>query len=433
MRNSAATRFATTILVALLVSGLAATAWGQPPAPRAKAVIEIWLSGGLSQVDTFDPKPEAGNDYSGPLSHPIATNVPGIMIGELLPNLATCADKYSIIRSMTHGNDGHETAAYMMQTGHTAGDGLVWPCLGSVVASFKGYDHGYKEMIPPFVILTTSLGRFAPAGFLGIKYEPFVTGGDPNAPRFAVDGIISPNITDERQGFRRNLLGALDLLDASLPGNHGFQAADKAQTAAYELILGDSRKTFDLAQEPTELRDKYGRNTFGQSCLMARRLVERGVPYICINNGGWDTHKQHFEAMRRKLPELDNGLGTLIKDLADRKLLDSTIVLCRGEFGHTPKVQWEQPWNGGRGHYGRCFSVLVAGGGFKGGQVVGASDAIGGNVVARPVYPQDLIGSIYQLLGIDPEGKLPNPLGLDVAILPPTPPEGGMGRLKEIM
>ena len=167
---------------------------------------------------------------------------------------------------------------------------------------------------------------------------------------------------------------------------------------------------------------------------MARRLVEAGVPYVTINYKGWDTHKQHFQTMRRKLPELDQGMATLLQDLSERGLLDSTIVWWGGEFGRTPRVQWEPPWNGGRGHYGQCFSAVVAGGGFQGGKVVGASDARGEAVAKRPVYPQDLIGSIYELLGIDPDGPLPNSRGLDVRVLPGA--EDGVpsgGRLKEIM
>jgi uncharacterized protein (DUF1501 family) len=200
------------------------------------------------------------------------------------------------------------------------------------------------------------------------------------------------------------------------------------------LILGDAGKVFDLSQEKDELRIRYGKNTFGQSCLVARRLVEKGVPYVTINYMGWDTHKQHFQEMRRKLPELDKGLATLLQDLSDRKLLDSTIVWCGGEFGRTPKVQWEAPWNGGRGHWGKVFSVLVAGGGFKGGHVVGASDEHGEEVKERPVYPVDLIGSMYELLGIDGNAKLPNPEGLDLRVLP-TAADGvkSGGRLKEIM
>jgi uncharacterized protein (DUF1501 family) len=167
---------------------------------------------------------------------------------------------------------------------------------------------------------------------------------------------------------------------------------------------------------------------------MARRLVERGVPYVTINYGGWDTHKRHFELMRQNLPSLDKGMATLFQDLSDHGLLDSTIVWWGGEFGRTPKILWEAPWNGGRGHYGNCFSVVLGGGGFKGGQVVGASDAKGLEVASRPVYPRDLIGSIYELLGIDPDGPLPNSKGLDLKILDAsdTSNQGG-GRLKEIM
>jgi uncharacterized protein (DUF1501 family) len=189
-----------------------------------------------------------------------------------------------------------------------------------------------------------------------------------------------------------------------------------------------------LGQEPDPLRERYGRNTFGQSCLMARRLVERGVPYVTINYRGWDTHKQHFQSMRRKLPEMDRGMATLFQDLSERGLLESTIVWWSGEFGRNPKIQWEPPWNGGRGHYGRVFSAVVAGGGFRGGQVVGESDDRGQEVRERPVYPCDLIGSMIELLGIDPDGVLPHPQGLKVRVTPSA--EDGVkrgGRLHEIM
>ncbi len=199
------------------------------------------------------------------------------------------------------------------------------------------------------------------------------------------------------------------------------------------MILGDSRKVFDLSQEPDAVRDKYGRNWIGQSCLMARRLVESGVPYITINYKGWDTHKQHFQAMNRMLPQMDQAMAALLQDLSDRGLLDTTIIWWGGEFGRTPKVQWEPPWNGGRGHWGDCFSVVVAGGGFKGGHVVGASDDKAEEVVERPVHPQDLLGSILELLGIDPDGKLPNSNGLDVEVMPSPDNSPGHGRLKEIM
>lgn len=417
-------------------------AWPQTlPAPAvpatgtAKAVIQIWMWGGPPHVDTFDPKPAAGYDYCGPLNKPIPTNVPGILIGELLPLLAQQADKYSIIRSMTHGNNGHETASYITQTGRKPGGNFVYPGAGAVVSLLKGYHHGYTSLIPPYIVLTELQGRFAEAGFLGPAYKPFATGGNPNAARFEVEGIVTPGMTDERQKARRELLHGLDSLGHAMSANPGFQRLDQTEENAYDLILGDARKLFDLSQEANELRDKYGRNTFGQSCLMARRLVEAGVPYVTINYGGWDTHKQNFETMRRKLPEMDRAMAALLADLADHKLLDSTIVWWSGEFGRTPKVDWQSPWNGGRGHHGQCFSAVVAGGGFKGGKVVGASDARGEQVAERPVSPTDLIGSMYALMGIDAKAPLPNPRGLDTRVLPSPTDEGfkSDGILKEIM
>jgi len=417
--------------------------WAQPAkavaaAPRpatAKALIQIWMWGGPAQTDTFDPKPEAGRDYCGSLTKPIPTNVPGIVIGELLPELAKHADKYSIIRSMTHGNNGHETAAYIMQTARKPGGSLVFPSVGAVVSLFKGYDHGYQGLISPYVVLTQTQGRFSEVGFLGPKYRPFATGGNPAAARFEVEGVVAAGITDARQESRRGLLRALDTLGNSMQANPSFALTDKSQEKAYDLILGDAGKLFDLSQETKELRDQYGRNTFGQSCLMARRLVAAGVPYVTINYGGWDTHKQHFEIMRRKLPEMDRGFATLLQDLSDHKLLDSTIVWWGGEFGRTPRVQWEAPWNGGRSHFGQCFSVVVAGGGFKGGHVVGSSNATGEDVATRPVSPQDLIGSFYELMGINPNAPLPNPRGLKLSVLASSEEEGmkGGGLLREIM
>jgi uncharacterized protein (DUF1501 family) len=402
---------------------------------KAKSVIQIWMWGGPSHLDTWDPKPEAGNDYCGPLNKPIATNLDGVRICELMPLLAKQADKYAIIRSMTHGNNGHETASYMVQTARAQGGRDVFPSVGAVVSLFKGTQAGYKGLIPPYIVLTQPQGRFSEAGFLGARYKPFATGGDPAQSRFAVEGVVAPGISDQRQRDRRELLHKLDTLDHAMPGDAQLVASEQCEKQAYDLILGDAGKVFDLSQEKDELRDRYGRSTFGQSCLVARRLVERGVPYITINyNGGWDTHKQNFQLMRRRVPEMDKGMATLLQDLAEHGLLDSTIVWWTGEFGRTPKVQWEAPWNGGRGHHGQVFSAVVAGGGFKGGQVVGASDAKGEAVKERPVYPCDMIGSIYELLGIDPEAKLPHPQGLIARLTPSATddvPRGG--RLKEIM
>jgi uncharacterized protein (DUF1501 family) len=414
--------------------GLPAFAGTQPTKPKAKSVIQLWMGGGPSHLDTFDPKPEAGNDYCGPLKNPIATNVDGIRICELLPQLAKQADKYSIIRGMTHGNNGHETASYMVQTGRAPGNRLVFPSVGAMVSLFRGYDAGYRGLIPPYIVLTELQGRFSEAGFLPSRYKPFATGGDPAQSRFAVEGIVAQGVTDAQQRDRRELLHKLNTYEHVQKDDAAIKELVKSEDQAYSLILGDGSKLFDLSQEKNELRDRYGRNKFGQSCLMARRLVERGVPYVTINYQGWDTHKDHFPAMRRKLPEMDKAMATLFQDLSDRGLLDSTIVWWSGEFGRTPKVQWEQPWNGGRGHYGSVFCAVVAGGGFRGGHVVGESDAKGEHVKERPVYPCDLIGSMMELLGIDPAGKLPNPQGLAARVVPTA--EDGVkmgGLLKEIM
>ncbi|MFH0945689.1 MAG: DUF1501 domain-containing protein [Planctomycetota bacterium] len=423
----------------LCLDPLARAAAQQKPPPAsqtapARSIIQIWMWGGPSHLDTFDPKPEAGRDFCGPLVRPLRTNVKGILIGEMLPLLAEQADKYAIIRSMTHSVNGHETASYMVQTGHPSGDGVVYPCAGAVASYFRGYGAGYKGLVPPYVVLTEPQGRFSEAGFLGPLYKPFATGGDPARGRFEVEGVVAPGISDERQKSRRDLLKRLDAMGRALQGDPNLAAFNEAGEQAYDLILGDAGKVFDLSLEPDELRERYGRNTFGQSCLVARRLAEVGVPYITINYGGWDTHKEHFETMRRKLPELDRGMGTLLADLSERGLLDSTIVWWGGEFGRTPRVQWEEPWNGGRGHFGQCFSMVVAGGGFKGGHVVGASNATGEEVAERPVYPWDLIASIYEWFGIDPAATIRHPQGNEIRI---TPSENEVaasgGRLREIM
>ena len=400
------------------------------PKHKAKSVIQIWMWGGPSHIDTFDPKPKAGYDYCGPLDKDIATNVDGIRINAKLPLLAKQADKYSIIRSMTHGINAHETASYMVQTGRKP-DRQVFPSVGAVVSLFKGYENGYKGLVPPYIVLTQPQGRFSEAGFLGQQYKPFSTGGDPAKNPFAVEGIVLKGISDQRQLDRRELLNSLDSLGKFMSENEHFKKLDQCEENAYRMMFGDAKKLFDLSQEKDQMRERYGQNTFGQSCLMARRLVEHGVPYITINYKGWDTHKQHFQEMNRKLPEMDKAMAALLHDLAERGLLESTIVWWGGEFGRGPKIQWDPPWNGGRSHYGKCFCSVVAGGGFKGGRVVGASNENGTEVAKRPVHPAEVLRSIYKLLGIDPEGPLPNKRGLIAKVMPSTKESGGL--LKEIM
>ena len=335
---------------------------------------------------------------------------------------------------MTHENNGHETAAYMVQTGHAEGDRLVYPSAGAVVSLLKGYEAGYTGLVPPYIVLTEPQGRFSEAGFLGPRYKPFATGGDPARTPFAVQGIVAEGITEEHQRQRRDFLHRIDALGNAMKGDPQLIDFKTSEEGAYEMILGKGAKVFDLSEETQPVRESYGMNTFGQSCLAARRLVERGVKFITINNKGWDTHKQHFQAMRRKLPELDKGLAALLQDLSSRGLLDSTIVWVSGEFGRTPKVQWEAPWNGGRGHWGKVFSTLIAGGGFRGGHIVGASDAKGEEVKDRPVYPWDLVGSMYEQLGIDPNGTFPRMSEGNIRLTQaPSETTKSGGRLTEIM
>ncbi|MHB1033572.1 MAG: DUF1501 domain-containing protein [Pirellulales bacterium] len=383
---------------------------------KAKSVIQVFLWGGMSHNDTWDPKPGTGYEYLGQLDRFIPTNVEGMQLGYLFPQLAKQADKFSLIRSMTHGNDGHETAAYLMQTGHKPGGRLAYPSAGAIFAFFKKEE--YKGLLPPYIVMLNAAGRFSEEGFLGPAYKPFATGGDPSAARFEVQGIVNRGIDDRRQKVRRELADKTNLVGFGLADAPEVAAAEAARQKAYGLILGSGKEVFNLENEPAQLRDRYGRNTFGQECLAARRMVEAGVPYVNISfPGGWDTHANHFATMQRQCPMLDQGLAALLADLSDRGLLDSTLVWCTGEFGRTPKVSWEPPWNGGRHHYGAVFTVLVAGGGFKGGRVVGSSDEKAEKVKERPVYPVDLLGSMYLLAGIDGAAKLPHPWGLDARVL----------------
>ncbi len=394
----------------------------------ARSVIELWIWGGPSHLETFDPKPDAGKEYNGGFGD-IPTNVPGIRISEFLPKLAQHADKYSIIRSMNHHTNGHETATYLMQTGRMPGDGITYPAIGAVIGMLKSGE--YKGKLPPYIALTTNKGRFSENGFLSDRFKPLATGSDPNAAQFLVDGFVSPGgVSKEHILTREKFAAELDTFSAALVGScPELLSFEKALSDAQAVLSGSDAKAFDLNLESTETRERYGRNRFGQCCLAARRLVEAGVPYITINAQGWDTHKKHFEAMQKLGPQFDQGLSALLEDLQSKNLLDSTLIWCTGEFGRTPKVDYNEPWNGGRNHYCRCFSTLVAGGGFAGGRVLGKSDARGERPVERPVSPVDLLWSIYELAGIDPAAKLPNPRNFDLSILPAS---GGKNKISEL-
>ena len=378
-------------------------------AQRAKSVILIYLDGGPAQTETFDPKPNAGRNYYGNYKGVCKTNVEGIEIGEKLPLLATMADKYSIIRSMTHGSNAHETGHYAMITGDTSKSAIVYPSFGAVISYMKR--DTYKGVLPCYISVTSANSRFNEGGFLGNAYKSFDTGGRPESDEYEVEGIVNKFVNKDRLNKRMSLLNGFE---SSL----NKQELDSLRATNMEFIWGESREVFNLNHEADSVRQRYGKSRIGQSCLVARRLVEAGVPFVNVRTTGWDTHKKHFQKMNSMLPSLDKAVSALIADLDAKGLLESTIVMLGGEFGRTPKVLWEAPWNGGRAHYGKTFSYLVAGGGFVGGKVLGATDKTGENVVERPVRPCDLIGTVYLLMGIDPYGTLPHVSEGNLPILP---------------
>ena len=390
-------------------------------AQKANSVILVYLDGGPAQTDTFDPKPNMGRDYHGSYKGVCKTNVEGIEIGEKLPLLAQMADKYSLIRSLTHGSHAHETGHYAMITGDTSGGAVVYPSFGAVISYMKR--DTYKGVLPCYISVTSANSRFNEGGFLGNTYKSFDTGGKPEAAQYEVEGIVNQFVSRERMEQRMAMLGEFE----RQPMNK--QEIDSLRDINMEFIWGNTREVFNLHNEPDSVRQRYGKSRLGQSCLVARRLVEAGVPFVNVRMTGWDTHKKHFQKMNTMLPQLDKALSALIADLDERGLLESTIVLCGGEFGRTPKILWEAPWNGGRAHFGTVFSYLVAGGGFHGGKVVGKSDKTGEKVAERPVRPCDLIGTVYMLLGIDPYGTLPHASEGNLPILPSlldTTKEGGL-------
>jgi hypothetical protein len=424
---------------ALLAAGLLGRLAGDDPAPdpaaiqrraRATAVIQVWLWGGPSHVDTFDPKPGAGREVHGTAAKPIATRH-GAEIAALLPKLAGISDHYALLRGMTHGNNGHETAAYLVQTGRPADGGPTFPGFGAVVTHALGATPGC--LLPAGITLTRNQGRFDEAGFLGTAAKPYATGGDPAKDPFLVDGLVAEGVSEARQHRRRELLAGLDRLAARQADVPLVRDLLTSRVQADTVILGEAGRAFTLSEEADAMRDRYGRSTFGQSCLCARRLVERGVRHVTINVPGWDMHKQIFQAMNRRLPDIDAGLSALLTDLGERGLLDRTIVWMGGEFGRTPQVQWEPPWNGGRGHHGKAFSTLLAGGGFRGGTVVGETDATGSTVSKRPIAPWDFIGSMADRLGIDGDLRLPGPDGTPITWAPPPGKLQTPGLLREIM
>ena len=379
---------------------------------RAKSVILVFLGGGISHHDTFDPKPDAVEEIRGKYKT-IGTNVTGLRITELLPNMAKVMDKVALIRSGTHENDHHETATNWVLSGRFGSPFGDFPAMGAVVA----HETGFSGIVPPYVAVpknpafTWELGKSA---WLGGRYESFKC-GDPNDKDFKVRDLSKPAaITPQIMERRRSLLEAVDQLATRVKGSDQIATYDEFAQKATDMVLSPkAQAAFDIAQEDAKLRDEYGHHEFGQSCLMARRLVESGVRFVTVNSGGWDHHKKIFENLDKKVPTFDQGFSALIRDLDQRGMLADTLVVAMGEFGRTPKVNKDA----GRDHWGRAGSLIFAGAGVQGGRVIGATDKNGAFVTDRPVRPADVCWTIYESLGIDPAKDLHTPEGRPVSIL----------------
>jgi hypothetical protein len=384
--------------------------------------IMLFMLGAPSQLDTWDMKPNAPREIRGPFN-PINTNVAGIQISEIFPRMAKMADKYSIIRSVYHTAAAvHDTGHQMMQTGRLFSAGLEYPHIGCVLGQVKGT----RGELPAHIVMPRVMGATGgnlphgqSAGFLGKQHDPFVLNADPSDKNFKVPDLLPPDyITAVREDRRKNLRDAIDGAVKSFEASQEAKLLDANFHQAYKLMSSSAaREAFDLTKEPQSVRDRYGMNKFGQSCLLARRLIERGVRFVTINmfetvfnEITWDIHGSApftpIDAYRTLCgPWFDNGYSSLVEDLTQRGLYNKTVVCATGEFGRTPKINPA----GGRDHWPQCWSMIMGGGGIKGGHVVGASDEIGGYPKDRPTTPADVAATLYRALGIDLEHELISP------------------------
>jgi len=395
-------------------------------AAEAKAVaptrdisfIYLFLQGGVSTIDTFDLKPDAPAEFRGEFS-PVDTNVPGTRICEHLPKIAQTMDLFSMIRSFRHHNSDHGAADHYMHTGHFPSPGFnpnnspnnQRPAFGSVIAK----QLGPKGSVPPYVALP-KMHSSGGSAYLGAAAAPFAVDADPNAPNFSVPDILPPAAIDTRRlSDRRQVLADLDRYQksAETKANRQVESVDLFQQKAFELMTSPAaKKAFDIKAESDKLRDAYGRSSLGQSCLMARRLVEAGVRSVTVDHSNWDTHDGNFKTLKNTLlPQLDPALSMLFSDLKERGLLETTLVVVSGEFGRTPRINK----NAGRDHWGPGFTVLVGGGGIRGGRVVGSTDARAERPASDPYGPEDLSATAYTLLGIDPKTEFHTPDGRPMA------------------
>jgi hypothetical protein len=372
---------------------------GSSAEARKKSVILVWLAGGPSHIDMYDPKPQAPVEFRGEFK-PIATNVPGIQISEHLPMQAQIIDKLAIVRSACHTNAGHGMGSQWMQTGYQATievNDNIYPSCGSVVSRMLGAG---QPGVPAYVNLPRPVS-FGKAAYLGASFNPFSPDSDPNGDGFEVRNLRIPGRVDgSRLGRRKGLLAQLDNIRRDIDTNGDLAGIDKFYADAMEMVTSDrAQRAFDIAKEDPKLRDKYGRNDLGQSCLLARRLVEAGVTYVTVQaGGGWDTHGNNFTQLKQNLlPKYDRAVAALVADLCDRGMHDDVLVMSMGEFGRTPRIN---P-GAGRDHWPGAMSILYAGGGLKMGQAIGTTNVTAEYPTTRPYSPGCVLSTMYHALGID--------------------------------
>ncbi len=389
---------------------------GQARPSKVKNCILIWLAGGPSHLDTFDPKPDAPADVRG-LFKPIETAQPGLWISEVFPKLAKVMDRVTLIRGVTSPEADHDRAAHHLLTGYRPSPALVYPGHGSVVAKVR---ESQRTALPPYVAVPDA-PIFSSSGYLTPAYDPFAVLGDPNSPTFRVRDLTPPDrLTLDRLRRRREMVRSLDAFARDVSETPLTASRDQFTDQAYQLLTSTAAQAaFNMGNEPDDLRERYGRTSFGQSCLLARRLVESGVSFVTVNDRGtgqlgWDTHQQNFPRIKETLaPPLDQGVSALLTDLDDRGLTESTLVIMMGEFGRTPKINPAA----GRDHHGRANCALLAGAGLPRGLCLGRTDPRGDSPVDHPVTPSDLAATLYLALGIDPDLKFTSPDGRPIRLV----------------
>ena len=379
-------------------------------AGTADSAILIWLAGGPSHLDTFDPKPDAPIEIRGGFKA-INTNVSGIQLAEPLKKTAAIMDKLALVRSVTSPTAAHEIGTHYMLTGFLPLPGFAVPSYGAVASNLLGP----RSALPPYISIQQP-GSEMGAGFLGASLNPFCPGGDPANPNFSVRDLNPPaKMTQDKMERRRALRDVVDnAFRQHEKGSDTARAVDSFYNRAYSLLSSsEARAAFDLKTETEELKNAYGRNNFGQSLLLSRRLVEAGVRFTTVTLGGWDNHNNITHALGDgHLPMFDQSFATFIADMDKRGLLQRTLIVVMGEFGRTPLINRD----GGRDHYSRVFSMMLAGGGIKGGTVVGASDSKGMEPAADPVRPEDIAATIYHCLGIDYTQSIASPEGVRITL-----------------